>query len=548
MANNYKGKGKRTKNSPPKDRRTSGGKGKMNDRDNCDFKRKRDDEFDMPREKGMNDISWYDKNPNLLLAAGSIPYPYRPGMKLNLGSVKFTSTATTATPLEMNIPGVMALGWAPSVGISNSATDPASVAAKEIYAKVRAKYSGALEVDAPDFMMYLMALDSIYAYIAYLKRVYRTINAYTPQNYELPDTALKAMGFSETQCTELRQNKTMLWQNINTLVLQSRKFTCPAIMDIFNRHYWMSDNVYMDAPTINSQLYIFKPTALFEFTEEELPSGGTASALQYKYLTWYSVTKGNLIPTMYNFGLTMVDALVAWDDAYTINGYLQRAYEGVPNFYVEEIPQDAILEPVYSEEVLMQIENSNTPITGNMVDLTSCKVTQDVSTNSIVFSSVFTVSQTLETWKQGGDNAPIMVSIRSDSPTVADTTVATRLKVVEQITWDATTSNVTSVQYDTGSEIPLSWSIYYSGIVGTYSSFFFVLNETDYSKLVTQLTATMFDWHPISICVVAATMEDPNQPIVAPMGDLHNVTLIDKITLQNLHRICLYSEFNSFSA
>lgn len=226
---------------------------------------------DSREARARNDVSWYAKYPDLLQAAGSFPYPYRPGMSIPMG----TPSYNTNIQRSFHIPGVLALDWIPSIGVSNEATSPSSVAAKEIYAKVRSKYSGALDADAPDFMVYLMALDSVFAYIAWCKRIYRTLNAWTPNNYVLPDTLLSAYGLTVQDIQSLREQRVLLWQIINELVLQSRKFTCPALMDVFNRHYWLSDNVYTDANSINAQLYVFNLGGVYQFAN--LPIVGDSS-------------------------------------------------------------------------------------------------------------------------------------------------------------------------------------------------------------------------------------------------------------------------------
>lgn len=46
----------------------------------------------------MNDISWYSRYPNLLVAAGSFPFPYRPGMTIQTNSASATTQRTSTMP------------------------------------------------------------------------------------------------------------------------------------------------------------------------------------------------------------------------------------------------------------------------------------------------------------------------------------------------------------------------------------------------------------------------------------------------------------------
>lgn len=503
-----------------------------------------------------NDISWYSRYPELLVAGGSFPFPYRPGMDVKLGTL-----ADGKTSREFKIPGVLALSWVPSLGISNDATSPASVAAKEIYAKVRSKYSGALEADAPDFMVYLMALDSVFAYIAWLKRLYRTLNAWTPNNYILPDVVLAAYGLYEADVQQLRSEKTLLWQVINELVLQSRKFTCPALMDVFNRHYWMSDNVYTDANSINAQFYVYNLAGVYKYAALPLANdpNNTGAGLQMISMPAGTSSQPLNAAALLAFGRDLIEALVSWDDAYTINGYLMRAFEGAPSFVVAEIAQDEVLTPVYEEEVLVQIENSLTVPLGYSINpgaqAQKLNVTQNVLTNALVSNPTLQFVASIDElngqpYSQEGYRVPPLLSIRSDAPTVADSVIASRLQA---LVVDATLTNTNYVvKVDCGTELPLSWKLYTvpyvrtdsnSGPISVYQTI--VTTDTGY-QLPIEVAAFMaqFDWHPF---IWITSTKGYRGSHFFPVGDTHNITSITKEALQNLHRICLFSEFNSFS-
>lgn len=520
--------------------------------------RVRDDRMD-----AKNDISWYSKYPELLVASGSFPYPYRPGMKVPLG----TQFASPRQAVQPQIPGVLTLDWMPSVGKSNSATDPASVMGKEYYARVRKAYAGTLDADAPDYVMYFMALDSIFAYIAWLKRVYRVLNAWTPMNHILPDRLLGAMGLSNTVIQNLRTNRMQFWQLINQLVLQSRKFPVPALMDIMNRHYWMSDNVYTDSPSINSQFYIFNLKAVYKFAN--LPvSGGTeeGAGLQVVPMPWCANPAAATAEDFYNFGLELIQALDAWDDAYTINGYLMRAFEGTPTFIVDEIPQDQPFTPVYEEEVLVQIENSAALPLGNHINIgtpqwSNFNVTQDPLTNSVVCNPTYKVpnanSYAVETTTT--ELRP-WISVRRDQPTVADSVVATRLKCTVEHT--QITPTETTYVVHAATEIPIAWRYRQSGSIAADEKSlsyavamkynYITANKKwefsgDVHALADMLYLEQFDWHPISL-VFLITQTDGAQTQYESYfaGDVHNITQISVDDLDNLHTVCIYSEMNSF--
>lgn len=471
----------------------------------------------------LNDFSWYDHNPNLTVAAASVPFPYRPGMDMLLGK----KGANAFLPYQ--IPGVMALRWAPAIGQSSQPTDPASIAAKEVFAQVRWAFSGSIEADPPDFIMYFLALDSIFSYVGALKRVYRILNTYTPENYAVPDVVLCGLGLGQEGITALKTDRMKLFQVINELIGMTRKFRCPAVFDIFNRHYWMNDNVYTDAESANSQMYVFREDYYLKFSLQKTPDDVEAGGLEYVA----SPINRNLtdVDTLYEFGRELINALASSDDAYIISGYLKRAYEDAPIFAVDELRLDENFAPVYVPEVLAQIENSRTIQEFGGISLTTQPISQDPKTNSILASP----KVQLNTF--GWNVNPIM-SVRNDRPSVMDVVEATRLQA-----YVGPDNKVYC-----GTEIPINWFIYTNNDIGQTGSQFSSVVEISSgftsTNVLTIATGSQFDWSPLVVVVDSTTVTAPK---VSIFGDVHNVTVCDPEVLKQIHKVCLYSEFNSFA-
>lgn len=525
----------------------------------------------------LNDLSWYTKYPNLLQASASVPYPFRPGQVVNLGKFpidEHTSGQPVGTQYtrRVAIPGVCVLEWVPSFGYSNNAVSPASVLAKEVYARIRKVYSGSLEADPPDLVVYLMALDSIYTFIGYWKRVFRIINTYSPENYTLPQILLQSMGFSVSDINYMTLHRQDLWQAINYLILQSRKFTCPAEMDIYNRHFWMSDNVYTDANHINSQFYLFNLKGIYQYQELATPDNVMASGLTMQALDISSSSGVNVINKMYNQGTGLINALVAWDDAYTINGYLLRAYEGVPSFTVQELQNDESFTPVYSTEVLSQIENAfplfypmpnNSPMLLQNLQL---NVSQDPKSNEIIYLPRCKVefqgtTDPTPAVTYGLCDMPYSISIRNPEPTVGETVIATRLKMgVRNLlkgTYTSGSQTNTRIQYTIicGTEILMNIAVTNIKDTGTLFSMLYLrgceyfdgtTSNAALGEMITRWALMeQFDWHPITFSIYDGGGAGTGQ--VVYHGDLHNWTTITSQQLEDIHKICVYSEFNSFA-
>lgn len=450
------------------------------------------------------------------------------------------------------IPGVCTLEWAPTVGNSFLPTDPASVVGKEIFAKVREKFSGSIDADAPDFVIYVMALDSIFAYIAYLKRLYRTVASYTPQNHYLPDALIRAEGYDENGVLNLHKDKMRLWNITNELIYMTRRFNIPAVFDIINRHYWLSDNVYTDAPTANAQFYKFVPKYFYKYTLMDVEGGKAGGLTCIPFWLGSADTVGDL----YNFGRTLIDALAASDDAYIISGYLMRAYEGTPAFAVDELRLDEPLTPIYEPEVLMQIENAQPiPYLKETVNLTlHNNVYQNPADNSINCQPSFEVpvtSSDMATISQIGPTDPYL-SIRSDAPTVADVTLATRLKMgIKAMTVD-TTGNVVSGTLICGSEIhtKIKLTYFYSsnGVISLRRTNVpgVIISTGDPMDVMDEHVLYSFDWNPILPMYSSAGTGTAAVFSASLTGDVHNFTVMESSQLEQLNRVCLYSEFNAY--
>lgn len=465
-----------------------------------------------------NDISWYAKYPNLLTAAASIPFPYRPGRVLD--------AAVRGVTYYAPIPGVCAIQWVPSIGYAEGPTDPINIACHELYGQVRASFSSELEADAPDFGIYLLALDSVFSYIACLKRIFRVVNAFNPNNYAVPTGLMRALGFNERATAQLRVDRMQLFAYINELIDQSRKFLCPAVMPLFNRHYWLCDNVYTDAPTPSSQLYTMVPAAFLQFALQSTPAGVAAGGLQYVSPPWASSEP--TVSELYSFGLSLITSLATWSTSYTISGYLRRAFDGVPNFSVDPLLFTEVLQPQYDEVVLMQIENASAPLGAK--DVPQNVISQDPTTNSLLFDYVIVLPTTSQEVIMTAPYLPQLINCRAEFPTAADVTEATRLKTFLIPVEGSTTQQ--EFQVHSGTEIvtriifsfpirtssgDVSWDMgssfeYFSEqeIIDTNPA---GVTATKPTVLGSQLAmVSQFDWHPLSRIFTAT---------VAPNGDIN---------------------------
>nr|AHZ46149.1 capsid protein [Picobirnavirus GI/PBV/turkey/USA/MN-1/2011] len=496
------------------------------------------------RTSPLNDISWYDHNPDLTKAAASIPFPYRPGMSIPMSA---------ASPdYKTAVPGVIAVDWAPSIGRAQSVSDPASIAAKEIYAQVRKAYSGSLDADAPDFVIYLLALDSIYSYISYLRRIYGVLNQYSAVNFVLPDQILHMMKLDDDDVTQLRSNKMQLFQCIVDLTLRARKFACPYVFDYLSRHFWMNENVYMDAASMNAQFFLYNQVAFYKYSMLNTPDSVLAGGLVCQ--EGPNNGKAVTVDTLYNYGLDLISALASSEDAYTISGYLMRAYEGSAAFTLPDLDYGYSVDPVFVPEVLTQFENTfcveNYFYNGDCVEmgaLTTNNITQDPRTNTLLCSPEVVVPTELNSIVNGpvGVTKPFL-NMHVDAPTDKEVMIASRM--IAHIAFDTSEKSIILC----GSEIPIRMRMFIPTGSGLANQVFNVLvlgmDETiggSASTLQVLFKLTNFNNGPM--CRVYRRADSGAFAAdVAVIGDMHNATSLSVDALDNINRVAMYSEFGVF--
>lgn len=482
----------------------------------------------------LNDISWYARNPELLAASARIPTPYRPGMKVpypggHTGTVNWVYDG-------FHIPGVMGIYFNYSIGWSDNIVSPASLAAKEMFGRIRTAYSGELKADAPDIFMYALALDSVHSYIAYLKRIYRLLMAYDPNNRAIPHQVLKLMDFTDEHIRYMQSHKVELWGQINTLVHMVNKFSVPEDMSLYARHRWMNENVYTDNPGVASQMYVFIPN-FFWRTREDTETG---TALE-------CAARPTTPDTLYSFGLDLIQKLSDWDDSYTINGYIERAYADVPYYKAELLGQDEVQDFAFVPEVLSQIQNSESAGAGSNVqslgDYSGFEVAQDPSTNIIIHQPAVKKANSNNVGVDGTHllNVPDMVG---DATTV---TIATRLKV------SRSSLNTSYYRLDGGTEIVTHYGVIYKNpttgdeTISKYNSWLYSravtngFNDSDVTSILDFLQLnSAFNFAPIVHVVLSGWNTGWT------MCQWINPTSFSDAQLKEINRVCVYSEFNCF--
>lgn len=416
-----------------------------------------------------NDPSWYISNESLLKAGASFPYGYPVGAPAYLDNDIYSHAG------KLVISGICVVDLMPTIGVSRNAASPVNVAARKLYSYIRHANSGASNYDAPDLMMYMMAMDSMYSWYWNGVRAYGTVNLYNKQNRYVPDALIHALGFDPD---DLRRNYAQLRYGLIALAMKINNLVVPNTMTIFERHRWCFSHLWADGTAPKSQLYAFRPKGYYVFAKDTNGAG---------MLKWHGVkyaTEGSTdvkpmkVSDYLDIMYAMVDPVITnYDEDFGImSGDIMKAYDASQLYTLPAIAEDYSVMPEYDETVLSQFQNATItglPVTGTM-DITQIvdpdninagallynpkwpRLTADAGGHSDLDAYVHSYAASLNVAEYDLRCMDRLISLNKDDPAPADTLEATRLTVTLEPMADSLAMQLSA----SGTEIAVLGTVY----------------------------------------------------------------------------------------
>lgn len=543
--------------------------GKNNYSNRTNNSRKNSNKRSNRRSKGNydstdNDASWYMRYPELARDASKMPFT------IPLG--KYPTITSNAPSNEINfkgttfsVPGVMAIEWFPTIGQSDSNNSPVNLVSREVYSFVRHANSGHSNYDAPDMMMYILAMDSLYSFYSAMTRVYGVMMLYSGMNRYMPKALVESLGFN---FDDISQNMAQFRWLINQVAYKLTALYVPAGMSYFERHIWLNSGVYLDAQSYKAQTYVFKQGAYYTYSA----SAATGYAAR---LIYTEVPKNLTVSKCTEFVNSLLNPILADEDMNIISGDMLRAFGADNLFTVAPISEDYVVVPTYSPEVLSQIQNltilgkpdkktnTNPGIGADIVQ----RIKTDTFTPGIyqvlTFIGKYGPKSTVNPDEFNAWNCVAwdkMITMHSDNPSSEEVMVATRLTNIcdtfgiEDYSESGTNysrSIFGSSQLST--EVVTQVTIYFTTDSGTLGYLFvypFMLIGSDIRKtpskafseqqMLSMLSA--FDWHP-QVYLMHSTNDTGSIDVDGSLIETNNFTVVDLNDLMRLHETALISEF-----
>lgn len=308
---------------------------------------------------GSNDIKWHAKSPQLLHDAAAIPWSWATGKPIKR---LLPGRGSSVTPVNVDyiLPGIEVIRTVLTPGVGSKGTDPINVAAQALYTDIRRDLKSANQYEGSDVIIYLLAVSEIIAFISWCTRLYGTLMEFSFSNRYMPNALIKAQGVDPNS---LKQHPAEFRARLNQCIAKASQIWIPKGFDFLTRARWEYANYYSEGENIKDQIYMLAPALFRKYTYDE--TRDYAGALEPFF--YVDGMHGNTYHTWEDLIAAldeMIDALVGDTDFQNIAGDLFNRYGagGVETFTL--IPEYAVVQPVFSIEVLEQFQNSRclTPV------------------------------------------------------------------------------------------------------------------------------------------------------------------------------------------
>lgn len=446
-----------------------------------------------------NDWRYYAISEQEAKAVASFPFNVLAGRPIDL---QWKSSAdATNTGLSEGGGAVMMLDYMPSIGRAGEANDAANIAARRFYTFIRHANSGAKVYEAPDLMMYFLAMIDVIVGYFHAKRDYGILQTYSRSNRNMPNALMTALGLSSTDYASLANYNFRL----NVIANRINSFCLPKDILALQRFAYIASNVFIDASTIRGQFYIFHKKGYYMF---QPVAESTGSSLKYV---------DDMVPANLGLQLTHLEqqltALFGDDDINTMSGDVLKAFKD--NVYnIAGVASDYMVEPVYDEDVLNQIQNAS--LCNVSITETSLSVKQ--ANNIIQFQP-----QASDLPNLVSNNAYIFNS-HKDEPSYTDNIEWSRLYTIKD-------GGIVKCGLECLLQIK-----FISSTGATYTmtrTTFSPSGDTDWNML---LMMSQFDWHPFVYLFTTSGSAPSLNLVTKPVfGDLRYYAILDKATIARTH-------------
>lgn len=467
-----------------------------------------------------NDPNWYFLDAELAKQASAVSFNQFLGAPFDLSDkiVASMKVPTFARIELMPSPGSIPANFAMGAGIN--------MQGMKLYTSLSSNNAKTTGYAPQDVTTLLLAFGNLLESVSYLRRMFGVAFSYNQRNRFYPKQVLGALGVDpDTFLRDLATNRLDFNTTINTI----NKIPIPANIAYFAKCATLYDGIFLDSETTMAQSYALAPRTYWMFDEaysEEgtgLRTGTWPSAPTAQWSDLIAVINGQ------------VEALLTSSTFnYIYSDILNYCTKNNVSVYANPIiAEDYAIAPIYSPEMLLQINNMRIlgiPQTTVPTGINGCTpsndVVPDVNQNCVRYNPVFR--------KVGNGVAcdPIL-NFNTPTPDTAQIIEATRYTYIAD---DVQTSE--SVQYLTdvalGDHYVASLAIYSDSDVNDM-----MVTSSAWKNPSAKYLAMLdkFDYAP------RFELTDDSDEFVGILGDLDYFTSVDTLYLMRVNDLTMQGLF-----
>lgn len=513
--------------------------GRQKDTDGAPFKDQ--DSLPTPRERAAaemdndgaklsrsNPVNLYTKFDRFVTDAATLPFANPLGAinthEITVGSAHAAENDT--------VPGVMAIEFTPSIGVSRDFTSPVNRSSIRFYTYLRSNQKASASYDHQDVTMMEVSLDSCFMFHGLMSKIYAILNQFTPMN-EYYSRATVAACYADFD--DLRANVQDFRAYINAYAYSLGQYALPAGITLFDRHRWMVEGLYTDSTSTRAQTYMFVPDGFWKY-DNTVSTGSQATYVKYSGTV-------HTFAQLKAFGDALLNAISNEEDFAVISGDIYNFYGG-DTYKLPYIDENYAVLPVYDETVLSQIEN----LTVVPISDSSLVISQkpDVNGGAIIFAPYGTSTLIPANLRLG-------MNFHHDSPTPEEVIEASRLMCTAKFN-----SGDGFLEVQTcGTEIVRTLRIYSRSVASgsievsavTSTSVGLVgVNQDTAGEMANNITRisqfVQFDWAPrLEYWLRGGSAPNFTYEYLGQTWDVDNYNFIPEQYLSNIHLGCLLSLF-----
>lgn len=296
-----------------------------------------------------NDFDWWNRYPELMETAVSLPFNYLPGTTLfekNAGR----SNANYA-PFS-RIPGAVTHYYINKYGCDDDATNGCNAAFRQLWLTMHRKYRGIGTYQAADLGIVQIATIEVISLLAEIERIYGVINRYGITNRNLPYTLLEAMGVSKALADDIRLNLADFRYGINEQILKAQSMCVFKDMPIVKDKISLASNIFLDRDSDDAQAVVFALADIGVLSSTTVPTGFSVEYVRQGSLhgSWLEgISSYSGIITYLNY---RIEAIVSDEDVQRIYSDMLAAFDANDLLFVYTLPEDYKVIPVYTDEIM----------------------------------------------------------------------------------------------------------------------------------------------------------------------------------------------------